>query len=201
MRTAMLGRTPPNGMPGCLNGACGIAGCHAPWADCDHVAANGCERNLGNDLANCGVCGVACAAESHATPACKSGLCGIAACDAGYADCDGIATSGCEVNLDTDPLNCQQCGHACDTAAFATSTCTAGVCGIACLPGRANCNGSFADGCEVDLQTNTRNCGTCGTVCPTVPNGGPGCAAGVCGVGPCNNGWADCNQLVADGRG
>ncbi|MFO0590857.1 MAG: choice-of-anchor L domain-containing protein [Polyangiaceae bacterium] len=52
--------------------------------------------DLSNDPMNCGGCGVECQSP-HANPVCENGLCGISGCDeAGYSDCDGDPTNGCE---------------------------------------------------------------------------------------------------------
>ena len=42
-----------------------------------------------------------------------------------------------------------------------------------------------------NLQTDTGNCGACGTVCPGVANGFPTCAGGVCGIS-CNSAFTAC---------
>lgn len=54
---------PANSTASCTaaTGTCASA-CSAGFADCDKVAANGCEINLTNDVANCGMCGKACVA-------------------------------------------------------------------------------------------------------------------------------------------
>ena len=60
------------------------------------------------------------------------------------------------------------------TAAVANAAvaCGGGQCGIAsCTTGYADCNTTFADGCEVSLPTDVDNCGTCNNVCPTPLNG------------------------------
>ena len=44
---------------------------------------------------------------------CVAPSCAIDACVAGFADCDGLAESGCEVTTDRDPRNCGGCGVAC----------------------------------------------------------------------------------------
>jgi hypothetical protein len=59
----------------------------------------------------------------------------------------------------------------------ANATCVGGVCTIqSCFAGFGDCNGSFADGCEVNLQTDKHNCGTCGRMC----TGGQNCVSGTC---------------------
>jgi hypothetical protein len=40
-----------------------------------------------------------------------AGQCAVAACDAGYGDCDGAPTNGCETNLATSAANCGACGR------------------------------------------------------------------------------------------
>ncbi len=66
---------------GCAGGSCTVLGCQPGYADCDHVAANGCEANLATDPSNCGGCGV------HPTQTCDladdncSGRCeGVSGC-------------------------------------------------------------------------------------------------------------------------
>jgi hypothetical protein len=102
-------------------------------------------------------------------------MCGFA-CLAGYGDCDGLAANGCEVNLNTSASNCGACGRTCATPANAVATCTSGMCGFACLAGYGNCDGSAANGCEANLNTDASNCGTCGTVC----SAGYACVTGMC---------------------
>lgn len=60
-----------NAVAGCDAGACVIAGCDSPWADCDATASNGCEVDISADDSNCGACGVVCAA----TERCVTGTC------------------------------------------------------------------------------------------------------------------------------
>jgi YD repeat-containing protein len=83
----------PNSAPTCPFGTCGIA-CTAGFGNCDGVESNGCEANLLTDPANCGGCGVSCAAP-NATGACTFGQCSLV-CTAGFSDCDGIESNGCE---------------------------------------------------------------------------------------------------------
>ncbi len=80
----------------------------------------------------------------------------------------------------------------------ATVTCAAGVCGGACNSGYADCNTNLNfDGCEINTNTDTGNCGSCGFACST-NNIFAACSSGVCG-GTCTNGFADCNGNPSDG--
>ena len=51
---------------------------------------------------------------------------------------------------------------------------------------------SYADGCEVDIDTNISDCGACGVVCST-NHITPTCANGSCDAGTCATGYVDCN--------
>ena len=50
----------------------------------------------------------------------------------------------------------------------------------------------------VDVMTDTDNCGGCGRAC-VVSHATGACVAGVCGVGSCEGGYSDCNNMSADG--
>lgn len=57
------------------------------------------------------------------------------------------------------------------------ATCTSGRCAVAaCERARADCDGNYPNGCEVDVDTDAANCGRCGNACP----GGVACAGGAC---------------------
>jgi cysteine-rich repeat protein len=79
------------------------------------------------------------------TTACSNAKCG-----------DGYVYTGVEV---------------CDGNQVPNGQCSA--CKIACNPGRADCNASPGDGCEVDTSSDKNNCGGCGKSC---------------GAGQCKNG-------------
>lgn len=90
-------------------------------------------------------------------------------------DCDGMTDEGFDTQ--TDRANCGACGNVC-TGGNATWACNAGRCEvIACDAGFLDCNGSAADGCESNPDTDPSNCGGCGTECGP-PN--RECCAGVC---------------------
>ena len=190
----------PNATPGCFVGVCGISACDPGYGNCDLVTLNGCEALTDTDELNCGACGFACPAIAHGTPGCASSMCVVGACDPGYADCDSDPSNGCEVNVGTDPQNCGACGFQCPSILGASAGCSSFVCGLgACDPGLGDCYGGLADGCETSLDTDVNNCGACGLSCPQVANGTRGCAAGVCGVGSCDAGHADCDGNAANG--
>ncbi len=162
----------------CASSKCAISSCHLGYADCDHVAANGCEVNTttGN-TAHCGGCGKACNL-ANATAACVASACAVSACATGFADCDHMAANGCEVNTTTgDPSNCGGCGKACNLA-NATAACVSSACAVStCATGFVDCDHTAMNGCEINIQTDSKNCGTCGNDC-----GGRACIAGSCAM-------------------
>ena len=113
-----------NATAACVAGACRVAGCGAGFGDCDAMADNGCETALGADVANCGACGRVCA-PARATASCAAGACAVAACEAGFGDCDNAAGNGCEGDLRSDARHCGACGTVC-----ADGACVAGRCAL-----------------------------------------------------------------------
>lgn len=61
----------PNASAVCVNGTCSIGACNAGFANCDGMAANGCEVNLTSSNTNCGTCGVVCPSGRR----CVNGVC------------------------------------------------------------------------------------------------------------------------------
>jgi hypothetical protein len=160
----------------CSGGSCMVSSCAVGKGECDGDASIACETDLTSSLSNCGFCGNVCSA-ANGTPSCSSSACAIAACNGGYDDCDGLASTGCEVTLASNVANCGGCGNACTNPNGSTS-CVGGACAPLCASGYGDCDGNLRNGCELPLNS-VSNCGMCGKTCPA--NGGtPGCAAGVC---------------------
>ncbi len=157
----------------CDAGSCALDTCDPGFADCNMMAADGCETSL-DTATDCGACGMACS-PAHATGACDTGTCTIASCNAGFGDCDMMAADGCEAPLDT-ATDCGACGMTCSPA-HGTGACGTGTCALAtCDSGWDDCDGMVSNGCETDLTSTATDCGTCGNACAT----GEVCSGGMC---------------------
>src|SRR5205814_759681 len=93
-------------MPTCAGGACNGA-CDAGCADCNLMAAAGCETPIAVDVANCGGCAEVCSSNHITTPSCGGGGVCNGACDPGYADCNNDELhDGCETATTSDVNHC-----------------------------------------------------------------------------------------------
>ena len=117
-------------------------------------------------------------------------------CNPGFANCDGVASDGCGVNIATDINNCGACGMKCTASAGTiTEACINGVCeATACPTFYTSCGNICAN-----LMNDPHNCGACGVDCTTLPppaGPNPGdayyqCASGQCSIA-CINGLTWC---------
>ncbi len=157
---------------GCANGECGAPKCKYPFkADCNDNRADGCEAILHTDE-NCTDCNDTCSpgTSCRQPPGANSYFC---------AEIDSCARQD-------DPQNCGRCGYGCPgyRAPHFDAVCRRGICGGDCQYGYADCNELLADGCEVNMQVDNRNCGACGNAC--LPE--QVCSQGKCQVAPCDGG-------------
>lgn len=190
----------PNATATCVGGQCQIGSCNFGFFDCNGIAADGCEVNVQTNPQNCGSCGVVCPNPPNATAACLNGQCVIGSCNAGFGDCNGLFSDGCEVNINTSVANCGACGDSCGPIANGTVACVNGGCAVgSCNSGFRNCDGVVANGCETNINNSVNNCGNCGIACPGVPNGFVACSNGTCVIAGCSAGFANCNGQFADG--
>ncbi|MBI4704837.1 MAG: hypothetical protein HY744_27350, partial [Deltaproteobacteria bacterium] len=154
----------------CAQGKC-TSLCPQPLVMCNNVCTN-----TAFDPANCGSCGKICAGAPGAAAVCAKGVCGIV-CAAGRGNCNGSDGDGCEIDLSADVNNCGLCANKCPAVANGTAACAGGKCGVGqCNANFADCDKNAGNGCEVSLQADAKNCGSCGNACP----GGQMCNAGVC---------------------
>ncbi len=187
----------PAGTPVCTDSVCGISNCEAGFGDCDGIAANGCETNLNASADNCGYCGNLCTF-ANAVGKCVQQICAIDHCSAGWGNCDGFDSSGCETNFMVSPDNCGTCGHQCPSEQNADPACASSNCAISCHAGYEDCDGSFANGCEADTSTDPDHCGNCSTHCQ-LPHATSTCSANACVVVSCTSPYGDCDLVNANG--
>jgi len=95
----------------CTQGLCKSA-CDAGWADCGGGDGDGCETETDGSIEHCGGCATVCSGGDHAKPLCDGGTCTFD-CDAGFADCNGLASDGCEAAVTSDATHCGSCGIQC----------------------------------------------------------------------------------------
>lgn len=106
-------RTDPNHCNGCGNvcpggGACAQGVCCEPGL----AACGAACVDLDTDPENCGGCGNSCLDFPNTTSGtCEEGACATIACAAGFGDCNGDVTDGCEIDLSSDADNCGTCGN------------------------------------------------------------------------------------------
>ncbi len=173
----------------CVQGGCRVDQCEGGWADRNTEPEDGCECRIQAEV-----------------------------CDGSDNDCDTRVDEG--FDLQSDGAHCGACGNAC-ALDHASEVCVAGACAVGdCEDGWADRNTEPEDGCECriqaetcdgadndcdtridegfDLQSDVSHCGACDNDCD-LDHASEVCAEGACGVGDCDNGWADRNGEAPDG--
>jgi alpha-tubulin suppressor-like RCC1 family protein len=171
--------------PVCGDGRC-ASGCPGTQRLCDGLCVD-----LQSSAQHCGACGERCEPQSNATATCAMGNC-ERGCLAGFGDCDGDPTNGCETDTRESAAHCGHCGNGCGGG---TPVCngTTGMCSNGCGPARTRCGESCPD-----LRTSTMHCGACGAACTAGPNSTALCTAGSCEL-RCDRGFANCDGDASNG--
>ena len=129
----------------------------------------------------------------HVNADCVSDSCLSGVCAAAPTCSDGLK-NGSETDVDCGGI-CPSCadGQSClSDNDCANSHCISGVC-ASCAAGQTRC-GTVC----VDTSGDPGNCGGCGMVCSGA-NATMICSSGVCAISSCNQGFADCDGVVASG--
>ncbi|MFP6685307.1 MAG: SBBP repeat-containing protein, partial [Polyangiaceae bacterium] len=151
-------------------------GCPDRQTDCDgHCTA------LTIDPANCGACGNACIPSAK----CVYGSC--------LVQCIDELTASGESCVDVDSAD-EHCG-ACDQPCPDTHVCVERTCLLQCEGALTKCSPTEC----VELDSSTSHCGECKNECAAPTNASAGCNSGVCGIGTCNAGRADCDNTLFNG--
>lgn len=181
-----------NAQVSCEAGECAIGLCESGFGNCNAMAVDGCETRL-DSLTHCGACGRTCAL-ANASEQCRGGTCTLVACDPGWGDCDGLASTGCETNL----LTASHCGSCTRTCGPSEPVCSAGATGVGTCQSVCAANEELCGSGCVNIQTSVAHCGRCDRSC--APNHATGmCAYGRCQIAACEPGYGDCNSDPRDG--
>ena len=131
-----------------------------PKTGCSAQSCLSCDVKLANAVTTCSA----------------SGACTIAACTAGYIDCNNSDIDGCEIDIGADIDNCGFCGSVCGPAPQAVPVCVHQVCALQCADDFGDCDRKYSNGCEASLRVDPSNCGRCGAACEATQT----CVGGTC---------------------
>ena len=168
----------------------GLYSCISGYSRCDGTCREDATyyQSLHDD---CGTCGVECTATSEI---CHEGVC---ECNntAGYFDCDADMETACIHTNGTGATDVNNCGACGVVVAAVQATCEDG--GVpTCTGNYANCDGNWANGCEIDTDTNVLHCGECNAEIGILTHAAAGCVAGTVS---CDSLWGDCSGGITDG--
>ena len=161
-----------------------------------------CDTNINDDPLNCGSCNNNCGT-NHRKPECLSGHCSNT-CSGHWANCDELESTGCEVNLGSNPFNCGSCFHNCSEFVFGVAsnniTCNDRQCDfIQCNEGYEDCDYNRSNGCEP--LNNIPHCGGCNITCNYLNAINFTCINGHCIMrdDQCKSGFGNCDNNIANG--
>ncbi|MFK8003870.1 MAG: hypothetical protein AB8H86_30180 [Polyangiales bacterium] len=105
---------PPRAMATCEMSSCSYA-CEEGRGDCNLMQGDGCEVDTTTTVEHCGMCEMACEG-MNALWTCAESACVVDQCDPidQFSNCDGDDSTGCEVDILNDSMNCGGCGVICD---------------------------------------------------------------------------------------
>ena len=131
-----------------------------------------------------------------------TGVC-VPGCDS-TSDCPNADWSCCLKqckNITKDLANCGACEEPCEPSQSTAWLCLDGGCVFqSCANGWADCDQNLGEGngCEVDTQTDPLHCGDCDTACD-LAHAIEGCSNATCTIAMCEEGFANCDDKVANG--
>ena len=101
-----------------------------------------------------------------------------AVCPSTPVQCDAGGAFGMVI---TDTNNCGGCGVVCPVGENAAAVCQQCACILRCSTGFRDCDRNPGNGCEVSINSDPDNCGSCRGRCSTPQDGGVAmCVSGVC---------------------
>jgi hypothetical protein len=179
----------------CLEGECLEGFCQDPSCSDDVLSGDESDVDCGGSCRPCPP-GSLCGDNDD----CDSKVCsdeGVCA----EPSCNDRVFNGDESDIDCGG-SCPKCppGRRCREG----EDCIGDVCGlddrciVVCLEGRADCDLSAENSCEVNLKTDPENCGACGDDC-ALAHAVPGCSGAECFVASCVGRYLDCNGDPSDG--
>ncbi len=166
--------------------ACGTATCSGDTltpegscngaSTCSPTTATACPDNL--TCASASACRTSCSSDSH----CRSGYyCAGNSCAPTKGKGAGCSSANeCTSGFCKDQVCCDAaCSLSCQGCTAALTGLSNGTCGQKASDVTMACPVNAPTSCAA-VSTDLNNCGTCGTVCPTVANQTPSCEGGTC---------------------
>jgi hypothetical protein len=166
-------------------------GCPAGEKTCETAPGEFQCVGLDNPLFGCDslLCAPCNLWKAHVRCSSNTGKCIKAGCIGDWEDCipdveTATSTLGCETDLRSTAAHCGSCNNNCQELAkapgvanVAEAGCSNKLCAVAaCVRGFYDCDNRFNNGCEVNINEDANNCGSCGNVCPA----GQDCVNGTC---------------------